>query len=157
MISLRQFVTITAVLFLLALGSSRLAFAAPPTDACSLLTPAQVGAVLGIPVEPGRHLSASNTTICDWGAPAGKQKGVMITLQNPRAFAYAKMPVGNGIVKVPAGGIGDDAVYGTSPGYPTVLTVKKGNVVFVVHVTGFADDEIKAKEKTLALDVLGKL
>jgi hypothetical protein len=40
------------------------------------------------------------------------------------------------------------AAYGTTPGAPRVLTVKKGNVVFVVHVTGLPDDQTKAKEKT---------
>jgi hypothetical protein len=67
------------------------------------------------------------------------------------------MPAGNGIVKTPSGGIGDDAVYGTSPGASTVLTVKKGEAVFVVHVTGFSENEIKTKEKTLALDVIARL
>lgn len=144
-----------------ALGSSRAAYAAPPTDACSLLTPAQVGAALGVNVGAGKPLPG-NSKLCHWGAPvlmakATTKKGVMLTLKDPMAFAYAKMPVGHGITKVPVSGIGDDAVYGTTPGYPTVLTVKKGDVVFVVHVNGFPDDQIKAKEKALALDVLAKL
>ena len=144
------------------LVGSRAAFAAPPTDACSLLTTAQVSAVLGVTAETGKPLAPTITKVCHWGASgtAGKgsaKKGVMLTLQDPRAFAYAKMPVGNGITKVDVSGVGDDAVYGTTPGFPTVLTVKKGDVVFVVHVNGFTDDEIKAKEKTLALDVLARL
>jgi len=146
--------------FAFAVCSVRFAYAASPTDACSLLTSAQVSTVLGISVGPGKPLSPTNTKLCSWGAPGlvGKaKKGVMITLQDPRAFVYAKMPAGNGITKVPASGIGDDAVYGTTPGYPTVLTVKKGNVVFVVHVSGFPDDQIKAKEKTLAKEILAKL
>lgn len=151
-----------AILCVLAFCAVRPALAAPPTDACALLTPAQVGAVLGITVGAGTPLIPANTKLCQWGAVslAGKgmaKKGVMLTLQNPMAFAYAKMPVGHGIIKVPVSGIGDDAVYGTTPGYPTVLTVKKGDVVFVVHVNGFPDDQIKAKEKQLALDVLAKL
>ena len=152
---------ILAAVFLLALGNTRTAYGAPPKDACSLLTPAQVSAVLGIKVGAGKPLPG-NSKLCHWGAPVlmakgTTKKGVMLTLQDPMAFAYAKMPVGHGITKVPVSGIGDDAVYGTTPGYPTVLTVKKGDVVFVVHVTGFPDDQIKAKEKTLALDVLAKL
>ena len=66
------------------------------------------------------------------------------------------MPTGN-ITKTPVSGIGDDAVYGTTKGVATVLTVKKGDQVFVVRVIGFSEDETKAKEKTLALDVLSKL
>jgi hypothetical protein len=146
-------------LALVTLGAT-MAQAAPPTDACSLLTPAQVSAVLGVKVGAGTSLG--NSKLCHWGAASvmakgTTKKGVMLTLQDPMAFTYAKMPVGHGIVKVPVSGIGDDAVYGTTPGYPTVLTVKKGNVVFVVHVNGFPDDQIKAKEKTLAKDILAKL
>ena len=144
-----------------ALGGARTAYAAPPTDACALLTPAQVSAVLGLKVDAGTPLPG-NSRLCHWGAAVvmakgTSKKGVMLTLQDPMAFTYAKMPAGHGIVKVPVSGIGDDAVYGTTPGFPTVLTVKKGDVVFVVHVNGFPDDQIKAKEKTLALDVLAKL
>jgi hypothetical protein len=144
-----------------ALGGARTAYAGPPTDACSLLTPAQVSAVLGLKVDAGTPLPG-NSKLCHWGAvvvmaKGTSKKGVTLTLQDPMAFTYAKMPAGQGIVKVPVSGIGDDAVYGTTPGFPTVLTVKKGDVVFVVHVNGFPDDQIKAKEKTLALDVLAKL
>jgi hypothetical protein len=140
-----------AAILLFAAAGTQAAFAAAPTDACSLLTPAQVSAVLGMAVGPGASLTPK---VCRWG---GREKAAIVTLQDPRAFVYAKMPAGNGIVKTPAGGIGDDAVYGTSPGAATVLTVKKGEAVFVVHVTGFSEDEIKAKEKSLALDVIARL
>jgi hypothetical protein len=146
-----------AVLAVFAACMSHPTYAAPPTDACSLLTQAQVSAVLGVNVGPGQNLTPK---MCHWSEPGQtgpKRKGAMLVLQDAQAFAYAKMPVGNGITKVPVSGIGDDAVYGTTPGFPTVLTVKKGNLTFVVHVSGFPDDQIKAKEKTLALDVLAKL
>ena len=149
------------VVLVLAATTVPTTYAAPPTDACSLLTTAQVSAVLGIKAGAGKPLSPTSTNLCQWGAPVlfatTAKKGVILTLQNPLAFAYAKMPVGHGIIKVPVSGIGDDAVYGSTPGYATVLTVKKGDVVFVVHVSGFPDDQIKTKEKTLALDVLAKL
>jgi hypothetical protein len=90
-------------------------------------------------------------------------KKVTVTIQDPRAFEHAKMPVGGGITKTPASGIGDDAVYGTTPKFAALLTVKKGDVVFVVRVYGFPIDsgkpldEIQAKEKTLALEILSRL
>ncbi|HLW80888.1 MAG TPA: hypothetical protein VKS20_02485 [Candidatus Acidoferrales bacterium] len=156
-----KFALAFGILGVLTLGNGAAASAAPPANACSLLTPAQVSAVLGVKVGAGTSFPG-NSKLCHWGAAAvlakgTTKKGVMLTLQDPLAFTYAKMPVGHGIVKVPVSGIGDDAVYGTTPGYPTVLTVKKGNVVFVVHVNGFPDDQIKAKEKTLAKDILAKL
>jgi hypothetical protein len=60
------------------------------------------------------------------------------------------------ITKTPVSDVGDEAVSGTSPA-GTVLTVKKGSTVFVVHVYGFPVDQTKVMEKTLALDILFKL
>ena len=39
----------------------------------------------------------------------------------------------------------------------SMLVVKKGDTAFDLRVYGFPVDEIKAKEKTLAADILGKL
>jgi hypothetical protein len=54
-------------------------------------------------------------------------------------------------------GLGDAAYYATTPGIGITLTVRKGASVFQVRVTGFPADEAKAKEKTLAGEVLAKL
>lgn len=129
------------------------------TDPCSLLTPAQVSAVLGASVGAGKSLV---TTVCDWtvpNQPAGvSAKRVTVTLQKPLAFAYAKAPVNSKeITKTAVTGIGDDAVYGTVAGQAATLTVKKGDVVFVVRVSGFPLDQLEDKEKTLAKEIVGKL
>jgi hypothetical protein len=149
-------------LFILFVCGSRAAHAAPPNP-CSLLSPAQVSAVLGVNVGEGQHPA---NTLCEWSVPGQSGPGtkrVTVTIQDSRAFEYAKMPVGGGITKTPASGVGDDAVYGTTPKFATVLTVKKGDVVFVVRVYGFPIDpgkpldEVQAREKTLALEILSKL
>jgi hypothetical protein len=150
-----------ACLFVFVLGTARGAHAAPPTNPCSLLTPAQVGAVLGAAVGGGT-LSGSHD--CEWagahGAP-GKTLAVEIVgpignLTPAERFNTIKTPLPvKGIVKTPVQGIGDDAVYVTTNG--TSLSVKQGGFVFTVHVNGFPTEEAKAKEKTLALDVLAKL
>jgi hypothetical protein len=153
----------SAVFCVLMAFSPRAAYAAPPSDPCSLLTPAQVSAVLGVNVGEGQRMAP---TLCEWsvsGQSGPGSKKVTVTLQNPQAFAYAKMPVGHGITKTPVSGIGDDAVYGTTPNFAATLTVKKGDVVFAVRVFGFpiaegkSLDEVQAKEKTLALEILSKL
>jgi hypothetical protein len=54
-------------------------------------------------------------------------------------------------------GVGDDALYVTTPGIGTGLIFKKGDSAFDVRVYGFGDDEIKTKEETLAQDILAKL
>jgi hypothetical protein len=65
------------------------------------------------------------------------------------------LPV-KGIIKIPVSGLGDDAVYGGNR-FMTELTVKKGVFVFQIRVFGFPMEDIKAKEKTLAQEVLAKL
>jgi hypothetical protein len=147
--------TIAAVIVLLGLMAGR-SSAAPPIDPCTLLTSAQVSSALGVTVGASDRMVP---TLCQW-AETGKSpvaaKKLTVTLQDPRAFANAKMPVGRGITKTPVSGVGDDAVSGTSPA-GTTLTVKKGDTVFVIHVWGFPIDETKTMEKTFALQVLSKL
>jgi hypothetical protein len=145
-------VPITTVLCVLAGGSARMACGAPPTNACSLLSPEQVSSALGVKVEAGKALMAK---VCVWPGAPGKK--VTLNLINPQAFAYAKMPVGNGIIKTEVSGIGEDAVYVSTHGAPTTLTVKKGDAAFTLVFFGFSDDLTKAKEKTLALEVCSKL
>ena len=149
-----------SITWLIALGI--FAFTRPmygATDPCSLLTPAQVSAVLGVNVGAGKSLVS---TVCEWTAPnqapGVAAKKVTVTLQKPQAFAYAKMPVNSkSITKTAVSGIGVDAVYGTTAGQLATLTVKKGDVVFVVRVTGFPLDQLEDKEKILAKEIVAKL
>lgn len=140
--------------------------AATPTDACALLTSAQVSAVLGVTVGEGRRAAPSNSLICEWGLASdtnhsGKRVvlsiyGQLGTRTPADRFATAKTPV-KGVQKTPVTGVGDDALFSTTPGIGTGLVFKKGDSAFDLHVYGFPVEEIKAKEKTLAADVLGKL
>jgi hypothetical protein len=143
----------SAIAGLIGIGTmwmSHAAYAAPAADPCSLLTPAQVGAALGATVGAGNRIAS---TLCIWGAPP---KRVTLTLHQPQEFEALKMPVGNAVTKIAVGGIGDEAVSGTSK-IATTLSVKKGGVVFVVTVGGFPEEQTKAMEKALALDVLARL
>jgi hypothetical protein len=163
--SKRPILSAIGALGLLTLCGACAAYAAPPSDPCSLLTPAQVSAVLGVNVGAGNRLASK---VCDWsasGQPAGTSaKKVTVTLLDAQGFAATKMPVNSkGITKTPVSGVGDDAVFGTTSGLATTLSVKKGDFFFVVRVSGFplnppsALDEVQAKEKTLALQILSKL
>jgi hypothetical protein len=129
-------------------------YAAPPTNACSLLTPAQVSSVLGAKVGAGQGLMGK---MCKWSETGAPAKRVMLDLINSQAFAAAKTPIGNGIVKTDVSGIGNDAVYVSASGMPTTLTVKKGDAAFTITVAGFPDEKAKAMEKALALDICSKL
>jgi len=53
--------------------------------------------------------------------------------------------------------LGEEAHLMTTPGFGTGLSVMKGGFVFKVRVYGFVADQVKAKEKILAEEILAKL
>src|SRR5512135_1059608 len=116
------------------------AAAQAPKPPCTLLTPAQVAAALGVKdVAAGAPIGKTG---CSWQAQGGA-RGMVTPLPN--------------VTKVPAPGIGDDALYSTI-GQFTTLSVKKGGAVFLVKAYGVPDQaRQKAIEKTLAGDVIAKL
>jgi len=128
-------------------------------DACSLLTTVQVSAALGTAVEAGKRIVESNPRVCGWAAAGGPKidgKKLTLTLMTLQSFENGKKPI-NGIEKSPLSGVGDDAIYITTPGFGTALNVKKGSSAFQLRVGGFKPDEEKAIEKALAPQVLAKL
>lgn len=133
------------------------AFATPPTDACSLLTPAQVSSVLGIPVSAGGSLGPK--IICSWPAPGGTSapKRVMVYISNVRVFAGAKMGLaGKAETITPLSGVGDEAFYDVVGSSSIALFARKGDFAVSVKVFGFPPDQTKDKEKALAQDILAK-
>jgi len=118
-----------------------------------------VSAVLGV--------SVSTTTpdpkkLCIWspgGAPGPKT--VTLTFWSPTAFPSPKTALLLGTVLIPLNGVEDEAVYtgvqnaGQSGAFK--LFVKNSGTVFSITVSGFPVDQTKEKEKTLALNALGKL
>lgn len=157
---------ILGVLFVFAACSSRATYAAPPTDACSLLTAAQVSAILGVSVGAGERILPNSTASCGWEVPGQKNLGrkrVVLNIYTQmgsrtpvQRFNTAKTPI-QGITKEPVTGVGDDAIFATTPGLGTGLIFRKGNAAFDLRIYGFTVEQIKAKEKTLALDVLAKM
>lgn len=145
---------IAAALIVLSAGTARFAYAAPPSDSCALVTPAQVSAVLGVTVGAGEHIIPSNTTLCGYGG-AGAQKRVVMAILKASMFAGERTPL-KGIQEESASGIGDEAHYMTTPGFGTGLSVRKGDFAFKVRVYGFPIEQVKAKEKALALNALTK-
>jgi hypothetical protein len=148
------------------LASAPIVQAAPPTDACSLLTPAEVSAVLGVSVGAGEKVSPTSTAICGWQVPGEKRmdrKRVVLSIYTQmgsrtpvQRFEAAKTPI-QGITKEPVSGVGDDAIFATTPGLGSGLIFRKGDAAFDLRVYGFPVDQLKAKAKALAQDVLAKL
>jgi hypothetical protein len=149
-----------------AMSGPRAAYAAPPTDACSLLTPAQVTAVLGVSVAAGEKLAPGSAALCGWEVPGQKslsRKRVVLSIYTPigsltpvERFNNAKFPI-RGIKKEPVSGVGDDAIFATTPGFGTGLIFRKGDAAFDLRVYGFPVEQVKANEKKLADCVIQKL
>jgi len=161
--------------FILAVVAVPRASAAPPDDACALLTAAQVGAVVGIPFGEGTHVTPTYVKTCTWTATRAATNGskytVTISYQAAQGFAGAKQMMqqtqameeaqhgkaARQLVNSSASGIGDDAFY-SSMGRYTALLVKKGNVSFKLAIYGeLAPDKAKDMEKSLALQALSKV
>lgn len=149
--------TFVAALSSLTLVGTNAAVAAP-TDACSLLTPDQVTSVLGISAKPG-HPVPSDTTDCDWPLAslakmtAKDAKEVEVKILDAESWAVIA-PAAK--AAPPLKGVGDYADY-LGDAYLMSLYVQKGNVKLEVNVHGFPLDQIKAKEKTLAQNILAKM
>jgi hypothetical protein len=154
----RIFVAILA--FVLGFVTVSSATSAPKIDACSMLTQAQVSAALGVAVDAGRRIVPSAANLCGWappGGPAMAGKKLTLDFKTVQAFEVGKTSI-KGITKTPVSGIGDDAYYVTAGGLGTNLSVRKGNVAFNIALhSGEAVDQIKAKEKDLALQIQKKL
>jgi hypothetical protein len=166
MTSTYKLLPIGAALFLFAFGILGLAYAAPPTDACSLLTQEQVSTALGVSVGPGEKTLPNSSAICGWEVPGQKtsdRKRVLLSIYTQlgsltpaQRFNTAKTPI-QGIPKEPVNGVGDDAIFATTAGFGTGLIFRKGDAAFDLRVYGFPLDQLKIKEKELALKVLTKL
>ena len=161
------------VLFIVRVVTTPYASAAPPDDACSLLTQAQVSAALGFAVAPGAHVNPSNLKACMWSPPgaltmgknlfvslktADEYKSSKTLMERTQAALKAQKGEDAGQLTItPVSGLGDDAYYASAGNHPK-LNVKKGDLSVSVEVFGdFPADKLKDIEKTLALQILSKL
>ena len=153
------FVAAIAAIFLVGAAMVPSANAAPPDDACSLLTPSQVSAAVSVSVGAGEYPGTYKKT-CTWNATsvvAKSAKYVTLMLEGLDAFQSGKLAPVKTIVVTPISGIGDDAYY-LAVGPNVGLIVKKGNTAFKVAV--YADlpiEQKQAMEKKLAQQIVSKL
>ena len=135
------------------------AHAAPPDDACSLLTTAQVSTGLGGPVGAGTYITPTFKKTCTWTATTNGGGTVTLNLQSIAQYEGGRKlaSYGKSVSSTSIAGIGDDAYYvGTDK--LVGLVVKKGDVAFKVAVYAHLPiDEQRAVEKALALQVAAML
>lgn len=150
--------------------------AGPPSDACSLLTQAQVSAAVGFAVDAGIHPTPKNPRACLWAEsnPSGfEHKTITVRLIAADAYGSSRKLMeataapmkddkeeqddASQLVVTPVSALGDDAYYAAMGAHPN-LNVKNGNIAFSVEIFGeIPRDKIKAIEKTLATQILLKL
>lgn len=133
------------------------------TDACAVLTPAQIGAAVGVPVSDGKHVTPTNVKTCLWN-PSGRSnvRFVSLYLQTAEAYDGGKQMAGRmvaghkGAAVIPAK-VGDDGYYFIA-GDQVGLLVKKGGASFKITVYAkLSIEQKKAMELTLANAALAKL
>ena len=158
---------IIAAIFIIVAAAAPSAVAAPPSDACPLLTPAEISAVVGVSVGAGAHMTPTYLKSCTWSPPGGATKDfttLVLALEPAASYQSAKAMLQavasqgkGGITITPASGIGDDAIYSSVANY-TKLIVKKGDVVFQLVIYGsFPLEKKRDMEKALASKVISKL
>jgi hypothetical protein len=167
--SVAAFVTLSIA----SIVSAPCASAAPPDDACSFLTEAQVSAALGVSVAPGAHRNPANLKTCMWSPPGALTMGndLLVSLKTADEYKNSKTLMertqaamkeekdeeAGQLAITSVSGLGDDAYYASAGNHPK-LNVKKGALSFSVEVLGdFPADKSKDIEKTLALQILSKL
>lgn len=131
------------------------------TDACTVLTPAQVAAAVGEPVSAGQHVTPTFVKTCTW-TPTGTSQITAITLNLQTARAYDGGKQMAAIMKargasITSAAVGDDAYY-SGMGSITMLFVKTGDIAFKVAVYArIPRAKLEAMELALAKAALAKL
>jgi hypothetical protein len=134
------------------LGSKTAAAQSPAP--CSLLTSAQITAVVGVSVGAAQPIA---NTGCSWTAP---HMIVTVSLWDASKWDQMKVTL-PGISKSPVSGLGDDAFYSTmgpaSGKQFATLSVKKGGTAYLIKVYGPSVTEQMSMEKALAGNVMSAL
>jgi hypothetical protein len=122
----------------------------PVTDACAVLTPAEISEVLGVPIDPGQHIPKASTIMCGWAKTGVVGDSiVMLNFTKPDYFEKERDPQPR-ITMTPAPGIADDAYYITSQ-FGTSLIIKKGSTVIGLAVRDKSIPSVQLMEKERAL------
>jgi hypothetical protein len=130
------------------------ALAQSSSDACSLLTQAQVSSAVGAQVGAGAYVMPTFKATCTWTAP-----GKIVTLMTESTSAYqsGKTPISPVMQIVPAPGIGDDAYY-VVENTIVMLFTKKGTVAFKTSIySKLPIATLESMESKLAQQVASEL
>jgi hypothetical protein len=147
------------------LNAIQLASAATPTNACALLSQAQIATALGVEVDAGRNIiGPDDCRFIQKGAKPGSDAALLqVNLTKAQAFEIGKTALPNW-TKTPITGLGDEAYSADRGGKITFpvspsLSVKKGSVfvVIIAKVPKADIEQTKAVEKKVAGAILEEL
>jgi hypothetical protein len=111
------------------------------SDACSLLTQAEVSTALGVTLDPGERPVPTETHICIWrehGKDQMRARNVRISLLNAGDFKGGR-PSPLLKASTPEIGVGEEAYFTKAIGMVYLLSVKKGDVYFRVQARSNPD------------------
>lgn len=143
-----------------AVGMCAQSQAADASNACSLVTTSQVSAALGGDVAAGE---AAVPKKCRWKQKQTGPAGLVadLDLWDPKTVESAKATATlTHTTIIPVTGLGDDAFYlSRTQVQSEILYVRKGSRAFSIHIMGkkLSSEEMRAKEKALAQNVVAKL
>jgi hypothetical protein len=156
---------LASITVLTLLNTIQPASAAAPTNACELLTQAQIATVLGVEVDAGKNIiGPDDCRFIQKGAKPGSDAAeLQVNLTKAQAFEIGKTPLPNW-TKTPITGLADEAYSADRNGKITFpvspsLSVKKGAifVVIIAKVPKADMEQTKAVEKKVASAILEKL
>src|SRR5689334_4927147 len=133
------------------------AAAAAPPLACKLLSPAELGGLVGASVAQGPSVNGPTSSTCEWKQTGGKPGSeVQVIVSTKSADMFEK---GRRIGAVaPVAGVGDEAYQTTYGPHFTVLSARKAGNAVTVTVRGLKDvAAIQAAEKAVTKTVVARL
>ncbi len=151
--ALRAIVSLAVLLFVG--GTNQNAAQAPSTDACTLLTPAQIQTVLGVSITAGEPLTPTIHSSCKWlqsGVEPFKALTVIVSVKSVQAYEVGKSVAIPNLKTTPVSGISDEA-YMTSGNlsYGATLSVHRGGIAYTITLRGYPDvPTLEGKEEALA-------
>ncbi|MGH7649851.1 MAG: hypothetical protein ACREND_17200 [Gemmatimonadaceae bacterium] len=133
-----------------------------PVDPCSLLTAAEVSAIVGIKSLPG-HPYLGSKVVCLFAADTGVVIGaaaVNVMVLTPAMYQNQKN-MGGALAPKPVSGIGDEAYRVGSGGYVKLEVLKGGHAFSVTIAEGTelkaTADQLAKMEEALAQKAVGRI
>jgi hypothetical protein len=144
---------------LIAAAATLIPAAAHAQAPCSLLTPDQIKAVVGVPVNPGTPGGTKDSPDCTWQDAKGETR-VYLSLKTRDNYnvVHAQMQASGRLVAVT--GVGEDAFFVTSPAGSTSYLYALGKhhlLLLQANIPNASRQDNQAAEKALATEILPKI